>query len=88
GELTRPVGNAQFDLIGRFVDRLTGFQQPVDDYVAMDLRFAWRLNQRLTLEIVGQNVLDEHHLELGGSVLAGPLHEIERSVYAQATVAW
>lgn len=26
-------GDAEIDLIGRFVDRLTGFQQPVEDYI-------------------------------------------------------
>jgi iron complex outermembrane receptor protein len=80
--------NVEFDLIGRFVDRLTGFQQPVESYTSMDLRFGWRARDGLMLEIVGQNLLDDHHLEVGGSILAGPLHELQRGVYARAVVAW
>jgi len=81
-------GNVEFDVTTRFVDRLLGFQQPVDDYIATDLRLAWLANDRLTFEVVGQNVLEDHHLEVGGSILAGPLHEIERSVYGKVTYKW
>lgn len=82
------TGNVELDVTGRFVDRLDGFQQPVEDYLSMDVRFGWRPVQRITFEIIGQNLLDERHLEVGGSVLAGPLHEMERGVYANFIVAW
>ena len=81
-------GNVELDLIGRFVDRLTGFQQPVDSYTSMDLSIGWRHADGLTLQVVGQNLLDDHHLEAGGSVLAGPLHEVQRGVYVKADITW
>lgn len=81
-------GDMELGLTGRFVDGLTGFQQPVEGYISMDLRFGWRPRRGVTLEIVGQNLLNDHHLELGGSVLAGPLHEIQRGFYARLAIAW
>jgi iron complex outermembrane receptor protein len=80
--------DVELDLTTRFVDELTGFQQPVDDYLSLDLRFAWRPRQGLTFEVVGQNLLDGRHLEVGGSVLAGPLHEVERGVFGKISASW
>lgn len=80
-------GAVEFDLTGRFVDRLTGFQQPVDGYICVDLRFGWRPWKSVMLEIVGQNLLNDNHLEVGGSVLGAPLHEMQRGVYARLAIA-
>ena len=80
--------NAEMDLIGRFVGRLTGFQQPVDDYISMDLRVGWTPHEKVLVEVVGQNMLDNHHLEVGGSILAGPLHEAQRGIYGKVAISW
>ena len=73
----------EFDLIGRFVDRLRGFTPPVDSYVALDARLGWkpRQNKNLELAIVGQNLLDSHHQEAGAV-------QIQRGVYGMATYRW
>jgi iron complex outermembrane recepter protein len=81
-------GDVEVDLTGRFVDRLTGFQQDVDRYISADVRLGWRPKERLMLELVGQNLLAQDHLEAGGNVLAGPLHEIERGVYGKLVISF
>lgn len=89
--------NVEFDLIGRFVAELSGFNpggvpgfsDTVNNYFALDARVAWHPKDNLTLEIVGQNLLDNRHQEFGTNpfVLSAPV-EIERSVYAKVTWAF
>ena len=81
-------GSLESDLIGRFVGRLAGFQQSVEGYVSMDLRIGWRPHAKALVEVVGQNLLADHHLELGGSILAGPLHEVQRGIFGKVSVSW
>jgi iron complex outermembrane receptor protein len=81
-------GNAEMDMVGRFVGQLTGFQQPVDNYITMDVRVSWKPREKVVVEIVGQNLLDDHHLEVGGSALAGPLHEVQRGIYGKVAISW
>ena len=85
----------EFDLIGRFVDRLQGFNQgtassvfpdEIDAYFSLDARLAWRPTKHLELSIVGQNLLDSHHPEFGTDVtLKTALVQMRRGVYAQVT---
>ena len=86
----------EFDLIGRFVDRLSGFNtanpndptapNTIGDYFALDARLAWRPRKNLELSLVGQNLLDNHHPESGPTAtVRNPLVEIERSVYGKVT---
>lgn len=86
--------NIEFDLTGRFVDKLSGFNPGgavgVDDqvkaYFSLDARLGWRPRKGLEFEVVGQNLLDSHRPELGTSpALRSPLVEIQRSVYAKVT---
>jgi len=87
--------NVEFDLIGRYVSRLSGFnlsgtagiKNYIRAYGAMDARLAWKPAKNWTLELVGQNLLDRSHPEFGQSN-QGPLVEIERSVYAKITYEW
>ena len=79
-------GQVQFDLIGRYVDKLAGFTPGVKSYLTMDVRLAWKPRANLELAVVGQNLLDNHHPELGSSLLVrSPLVEVERGVYGQVT---
>jgi iron complex outermembrane receptor protein len=84
----------EFDLIGRYVDRLEGFaagaaDTPVSSYIELDARLAYRPNCCWELAVVGQNLLDSHHLEFGSNPLVGrPLVEVQRGVYATATATW
>ena len=80
----------EFDLIGRYVERLSGFPSSapnrVPSYVTMDARLGWRPNKAWEVAVVGQNLLASHHLEFGGNqFLSAPLIEIQRGVYAMAT---
>ena len=85
-DLTKEV---QFDLMGRYVDHLSKFPSAapsgVPSYISMDARLGWRPNQNWELSVVGQNLLDSHHLEFGGNqFLSAPLIELQRGVYAMA----
>jgi iron complex outermembrane receptor protein len=77
--------NVDFDLMGRYVDRLVGLNVP--GYIEMDARLAWRPRERLELALVGQNLLNTYHYEFGrttetyNSILSGT----PRSVYGTAT---
>jgi iron complex outermembrane receptor protein len=54
-------------------------------YLTMDLRLAWRPVVGLELSLVGQNLLDDRHLE-SVSDLSAARHEVQRTVYGKA--AW
>ena len=84
--------------MNHFVYRLSGFNTgtPTEDvpnvikqYTAVDMRLAWKPTKSLEIAVVGQNLLDSRHPELGtNSALRSPLIEIERSVYAEITYRW
>ena len=87
-----------FDLAGRYVSRLTGFDpggapgvpNEVGSYIAADARLAWRPLKNLELSVVGKNLFDNHHPEFisspQGQILGSPVVEIRRSVYGM--VKW
>jgi len=87
-------GHVEFDLIGRFVDRVAGFNpsgvagvtDTIDGYGALNARLAWRPRKNLELAVVGQDLLDSHHPESGTSpAVRSPLIEVQRSVYGRVT---
>lgn len=87
--------NLELDAIGRYADRLSGFNpgglpgvsDTVDAYTALDARLAWRPRKDLELSVAGQNLLEDHHAEFGTNpFIRSPLVEIQRSVYGK--VAW
>ena len=55
----------------------------LDGYTELDLRLAWEAWEQLEISVVGQNLLDERHVEFGSPATRG---QIERSVYAK--LAW
>jgi len=78
--------NLEFDLTGRFIDRLPGFDPAISSYFALDARVAWLPRKDLEIALIGQNLLDDHHPEFGVStVIAAPVVEIRRNVYAKIT---
>jgi iron complex outermembrane receptor protein len=82
-------GNVEFDLVGRYVENLGGFTPGIKSYFTMDARLGWKPTKNLELAIVGQNLLDNHHPELGSSPLVrSPLVEVERSVYGVVTLTF
>jgi iron complex outermembrane receptor protein len=77
----------QFDLHFYYVDELerlpdidTG--EGIDAYTKLDVRLGWQATEQLELSIVGQNLLDNRHIEFGTPEARG---EIERNVYAKVT---
>ena len=82
--------NLKFGVEGRkyispqqFTQRQRGDYQ----YATLDARLAWKpRNASWELAVVGQNLLDSHHAEVGASqTLKAPLVEIQRGVYATIT---
>jgi iron complex outermembrane receptor protein len=78
-----------WDVSGFFVDRLIN-QGPLSNvtipsYTRLDTNLTWKLRERLSISVVGQNLLQDHHLEfmdIDGSLQSG---EIKRSGYAKMT---
>lgn len=56
----------------------------VDNYWRLDLHWNWRLDERLELSLVGQNLLDDAHQEFSVPT-NGNATEIERSLYGKLT---
>jgi iron complex outermembrane recepter protein len=82
-DLTKKV---EFDLTGRYVDCLEAIAVP--SYITMDLRLAWRPRRHWELAVVGQNLLQDHHLEFGRTVstMSTEVSEVVRGVYG--TLTW
>jgi iron complex outermembrane receptor protein len=71
--------NIELDWVARYVDRLPNPHIP--SYVSLDLRLGWRVTRSIELSLVGQNLLEEEHLEF---IPASPApRQIERSFYAR-----
>jgi iron complex outermembrane receptor protein len=75
------------DLWLRYTDGFDGFgvSSPIGSHTALDLRLAWRPHKDLELSIVGQNLLDDRHLEFTSEFLTSGI-EVERGVYGK--VSW
>ncbi|HEX2222894.1 MAG TPA: TonB-dependent receptor [Thermoanaerobaculia bacterium] len=71
----------ELDFNLRHVDELPFPEVP--SYTELDLRLGWQANDRLELSLVGVNLLDDSHPELGP---AASREEVERSVYGR--VLW
>lgn len=55
----------------------------VNSYWSTDLRLAWQVSKGLELSLVGKNLFDNHHYEIG-TVSLNPLNgEMKRAVYGQ-----
>lgn len=75
--------HVQFDSTLRYVDGLPSLG--ISSYFALDLRLGWTPTKRLEFSLVGQNVLDDHHLEFRPSSISTQTTEVERSVYGKIT---
>lgn len=54
----------------------------IDEYMAMDIRLAWRPNDNLELSLIGQNLLDSSHVEFVQENFTRPT-EVERGFYGK-----
>jgi iron complex outermembrane receptor protein len=77
-------GDVELDLVWRYVDHLSS--PGIDSYFSLDARLGWRPLPQLTVAVVGQNLLVDHHAEFG-SGSSGPA-EIERGVYGKVAWRW
>ncbi|MGD9722868.1 MAG: TonB-dependent receptor plug domain-containing protein [Pirellulales bacterium] len=73
----------QFDLIPRYMDRVTFNDVP--KYIEMDARLAWHPNANLEVSLIGQNLLNPHHLEYTDFELGLFDTEVRRGVYGMIT---
>jgi len=71
-----------FDTAVYYVGRLPAFSVP--SYTRVDARLAWNASESVVLSLVGQNLLDDHHLEFGGIDRIDPT-QAKRSVYGEIT---
>ena len=74
--------NIELDLLARYVDELPNVNAP--SYISMDARLGWRPNDFWEFSIVGQNILDSHHVEFSPTTVLTTPTEVQRGVYAQA----
>ena len=84
--------NLELDLWGYYAGQLPASataalrsDTKIDSYVSLNARLAWQPFPDLKFAIVGQNLLDNNHMEFIGESITAPT-EIERSAYGQ--VRW
>jgi len=74
-------GSLEFSQIYRYVSALPA--QLVPSYGTADVRLSWRRVRRFDFAVVGQNLLQPHHVEYGGDPRT--LVAIKRSIYGAIT---
>jgi iron complex outermembrane recepter protein len=74
----------ELDLTARWVDELPNLG--VDSYATLDLRLGWKPRSSLEVSVVGQNLLDETHLEFAPEIIPTQATAVERGFYGK--VAW
>lgn len=72
----------QWDAWLRYVSKVALHDIPA--YTALDLRLAWKVHRKLTLALVGQNLLDPSHPEYGNSFVRSRATELQRAFYLRA----
>jgi iron complex outermembrane receptor protein len=73
--------NVEMDLWFRYVDKAAH----TSAYATMDARIGWKPTRNLTLEIVGQNLFDNHHPEFNADIIGINQTEVERGFYGRVT---
>ncbi len=77
--------NVEFDLWGRFVDKLPA--TAIDAYFDLDVRLAWRFRENAEIALVGQNLIDPTRIEFGPDRIdPTQITGVERSFYLQLTM--
>lgn len=70
----------RWDLIGRYVDRVTSLAIP--KYIEMDTQLSWQITRTMEARLVGQNLLNPQHLEYRDWQLGMRATEVRRGIYA------
>jgi len=83
------ASNIEFDAALRWVDELrinnAGVATSSPDYVELDVRLAWQVNEMFEASIAGQNLLHDEHVEYDPRT-TNPHPAIERAVFAKLSV--
>jgi iron complex outermembrane recepter protein len=78
--------NTKFDLIGRYVDQVNvPFIIDVPRYFEMDAVFSWQATPTMEFSLVGQNLLQPHHLEYQDWQMGLHSTEVRRGYYGMLT---
>jgi len=87
--MLNPTPDITLDAWLRYVDNASAFTLSgpayIKAYTTLDLRLAWKLNQAVELSLVGQNLLDNQHLEYIQETFTQAA-EVQRGVYGK--VVW
>lgn len=76
-------GNLEFDPTYRYEAAIAAdFSHPVQAYHTLDMRLGWHPQKQFEISVVGQNLLQPHHVETSSS---NPLVGIRRGVFAKLT---
>ncbi|MBN2578187.1 MAG: TonB-dependent receptor [Pirellulales bacterium] len=78
----------EFDMGLRYVDSIVSGSLPefaVPEYLMLDARLAWHPKKHVEFAVIGQNLLDNHHLEFNSGRWMTTSTEVPRAVYAKAT---
>jgi iron complex outermembrane receptor protein len=59
--------------------------QFVPAYTRLDSQLTWRLAERVQLSVIGQNLLEDHHVEFNDQFQSVNSSQIKRSAYAKIT---
>jgi len=85
----------RLDMWLRHVSQFCGFNFAVlnhgeclDAYTTLDARLAWQVTKNLELSIVGQNLLEDNHLEFESDSVDWLVGRVPRSMYAQVRWVW
>lgn len=57
----------------------------VPSYARLDVRFGWRLGERLEISAVGQNLLERRHLEITGNDVGVRSGYVQHNAYGEFT---
>jgi iron complex outermembrane recepter protein len=72
-----------WDASAYFVGRLLA--QFVASYTRLDTQLTWRLAERATLSLTGQNLLSDHHMQCNDQLQSVNSSQVKRSAYAKIT---
>lgn len=76
--------DVQLDVIGRYVDSLSGMSIP--SYLTADIRLGWQLTPDLELTLAGRHLLDAEHPEFGFDGFTGNVAtQVQREFYGMVT---
>ncbi|TPQ24802.1 TonB-dependent receptor plug domain-containing protein [Methylomonas koyamae] len=83
-----PTSNLTLDAWLRYVDNASAFTLTgpahIRSYTTLDLRLGWKLSRGVELALVGQNLLDNRHLEYIQETFTQAT-EVQRGVYGKIT---